>query len=168
MDLENSALRWLAWEKKCIAVLHERQPRYHMGTPDVLGLTRARYLIEVEVKRSVSDFKANSQKHCVLNREHFKAYWPRQFYFFVPETIVQKCEHLTPEWAGLAKLVDGVRFEVVKPAPVNHESKRLTTKECVKFFHLLSNQVVSQSNVLLGYHRQFQWGHDPYFWTYEI
>jgi hypothetical protein len=168
MILEHTALKWLAFEKNCLAVMHERTPRYCTGIPDVLGLTRGRHLIEIEIKRSVSDFKRNEKKISSRNRDIYLSYHPRQFYFFVPEEIHDKVVPLCPEWAGLAKLSNGVTFEVTKLAPVNEKSKRLTTKECVKFFHSLSNQVVSFSCWIDRIENSHRWGHNPFYWNYEI
>jgi hypothetical protein len=51
--------------------------------PDVLAVNRARKLIEIEVKRTVADFRANGNKAGLHHR------WglPEQFYFLVPSTI---------------------------------------------------------------------------------
>lgn len=165
--LEKAALRWLAWEKKCMAVLFERNPRYTGGVPDALGITQARYMIEVEVKRSVSDFKANAEKRHVQNRPHFLERWPKQFYFLVPDEIAVRASLLVPEWAGLAKLVDTYKFVVVKQAPVNTASKRLTTRECVKLFHLLSNQLTSCGSTHDGA-TDFRRGHEDWYQFGEI
>lgn len=167
--MEHIALRWLAWERKCLAVMHERSPRNMMGSPDVLGITRSRYLIEIEIKRSVSDFRANRTKHHIANREMWIQKQPKQFYFFVPEAISDRCLAGCPEWAGLAKLLpDGYRLHVVKEAPINSSSKRLTLKECIKMFHLMSNQIVSFSGQIDGFKNSFERGHDPYYWSYQI
>lgn len=168
MSLETVALRWLAWEKKCLAVVHGRTPRYQIGVPDVLGLTRSRYLIEVEIKRSVSDFKKNASKYHISWRDAWIHQSPRQVYFFVPDDIAAKVEPITPEWAGLAKLKSDFNFDIIKQSPVNAQSKRLTVKECVKMFHLLSNQLVSQTKWLETYRNRFQQTNDPYYWCYEI
>lgn len=73
---------------------------------------------------------------------------PRQFYFLVPEKIVLKVAPITPEWAGLAFLRDERFFDVLKTAPLNQKSQRLTVRECVKIFHLISNQLVAQANAI--------------------
>ncbi len=166
MSLEHSAFYWLHWVKKCHAVLHERTPRYQTGSPDVLGMTRSRYLIEIEIKRSVSDFKKNETKYHVANRQFWLKNWPRQVYFFVPEEILEKVQPLTPEWAGLA--VDRSGFTVIKEAPINAESKKVTVKECAKMFHLMSNQLYSQSQTIAGFIGRWQWHNEPWIWSPEI
>jgi hypothetical protein len=177
--MENIALRWLAYEKKCLAVLHERTPRYCSGQPDVLGVTKGRYLIEVEIKRSLSDFRANAKKYHVRNRDCFIQNQPRQFYFFVPESIVEKCKAELPPWAGLAKLQHEVAFNVVVQAPVNNQSRRLSVKECVKLFRNMTNQIVSFSNEIEGHKGRFiegPWDDYPFserfegepIWSYSI
>ena len=168
MSLETVAMHWLAYEKKCHCVINERSPRYGIGSPDVLGITKDRFLIEIEIKRSVSDFKINAQKHHIINREHWIKTAPRQFYFFVPEDLLQKVETITPEWAGLACLKDGYNFAISKQAPVNRESQRLSLKECVKLFRCASNQLVSQSKIIERLKDEWKLGHQPWEWYFEI
>lgn len=57
MSLELAAARWLRFEKRCMAVLFERTPRaWSCGLPDALGITCSRHMIEIEIKRTLSDF----------------------------------------------------------------------------------------------------------------
>lgn len=158
MRLEYIALRWLLYEKKCHAALYERSPCSCLWSrPDVLGVTKARFLIEVEVKRSLSDFKANSKKHHVRNREDYLHRWPKQFYYFVPEALALKVQPLVPDWAGLAKS-NGVTFEVVKVAPDNNLSRRLNVKECAQLFRCQSNQLAAAESNLERMRQSFRDG----------
>jgi hypothetical protein len=175
--MENIALRWLAYEKKCVAVLHERSPRPCAGQPDVLGVTRGRHLIEIEIKRSVADFRANAQKWHVRNRELYIKVQPRQFYFFVTDTIFEKCKALLPPWAGLAALRDGVSFQVEVTAPVNQQAQRLSVKSCAKLVRCMTNQIISFSNALENQKQRFRegpWDNYPFkcsygpIWSYVI
>jgi hypothetical protein len=156
--MENIALRWLAYEKKCVAVLHERTPRQCAGQPDVLGVTQARHLIEIEIKRSVSDFRANAKKWHIANREHYIKNQPRQFYYFVPDGIFEKCKLILPEWAGLARLRDGYQFHVEVQAPINNQSRRLSVKESIKLVRNMPNQIVSFSDAIENWKTRFQEG----------
>lgn len=87
-NLELLAMRWLRWEKRCIIVLTERSPRAQScGEPDVLGITKDRYMYEIEVKRTISDFRADSDKP---SRKFRDDGWrapklPKQFYYLVRE-----------------------------------------------------------------------------------
>lgn len=141
MSLESSAIFWLRFRKNCFLVLTERSPMRHGGIPDVLGITKARYCIEVECKRTMSDFRANANKHCVRNRDVWIDRWPKQFFFCVPESMLTRALEELPEYAGLLSLRDGWRLNVEKEAPVNYKSKRLDLKQCLHAVQLLTNQL---------------------------
>ncbi len=126
MNLELMAMRWLRWQKRCPIVLRERSPIYAIGDPDVLGVTAARYLIEIEIKRSVADFKADARKAHVANRSFQLKRMPKQKYYFVTREIVERCKLELPEWAGLMTVFNEVSCRVLVEAPVNKESQRLT------------------------------------------
>jgi len=122
MNLEMSAMRWLWLEKNCHIVLEERSPKHMMGEPDVIGVTAGRYLIEIEVKRSASDFYADAKKHHRANREFYLKHQPRQFYYLMPKELAQKLQDKIPDWAGLMQSPFDPLIEVLKVAPVNLES----------------------------------------------
>lgn len=151
MSLELAAARWLKWEKRCRLVLTERTPRYCHGQPDVLGITESRYLLEIEVKRSMSDFRANQKKNHMQNRfclesqisTPYMRSAPKQFWFMVPEKLVEKVQAELPDFAGLMTVRNGVSAEVVTPSPTNELSERLTIKECAKLMNCAGNQIVA-------------------------
>ncbi len=123
-----------------------------MGKPDVLGVTQSRYLIEIETKRSASDFLADFKKYSKKNREVYLNKAPRQFYYLMPAALAEKLKDKIPEWAGLMKpSPNGYTVEVVKIAPVNDRSEKLTIKECVKLARCMTNHMMSyaQSNATL-------------------
>lgn len=138
-----------------------------------------RYLIEIEIKRSVSDFKADFKKIHRVNRDLWIESQPRQFYYFVPESIFEKCKPLVPQWAGLARVENEVQFRVEIEAPVNSKSKRLNPKECVRLVRCMTNQIVSFSTQVNGWRSRFiegQWDNLPFesrwpeepIWKYDI
>jgi hypothetical protein len=137
MRLETRAIHWLLYTRDCRFAVCERTPR-HTGIPDALGVTDARLLVEIEIKRSVSDFRANAHKWHVANRALHIHRWPYQFYFLVPSELVTKVEAMLPEYAGLMTN-DEHPLRVVKIAPKNRESKRLSVKECVKLARCMAN-----------------------------
>lgn len=120
------------------------------GQPDVFGVTRARYALEIEVKRSVSDFRANAKKYHIVNRcstdaetaARFAARAPKQFWFMVPPKLVPKLEGEVPDYAGLLTL-NGSQVTVIKKCPVNHASERLSLKECAKLMNCAGNMIIS-------------------------
>lgn len=143
MSLELSAMRWLWLEKKCELVVEERSPRYGIGQPDVLGITKGRHLIEIEIKRSASDFCADFKKPHRLNREMLPDRHPRQFYYLMPKKMAEKLKDKIPAWAGLMQSDWYPVVEVIKQAPVNESSQRLTVKECSKLLRVVTNYAMS-------------------------
>lgn len=144
MRLESRAFAFLRFEKKCPLVLWERTPR-PCGIPDVLGITKDRYLVEIEIKRSIGDFRVNEDKWHVKTRESNLRRWPRLYWFAVPRSLVDKVSQELPPYAGLltADDSDPGTLEVVKAATVNKDSRRLSLKEAVRAVQCQSNQLWS-------------------------
>lgn len=158
MNLELSAVRWLQFYKRCPIVIQERTPMFNVGRPDVLGVTKARFLIEIEVKRSLSDFRANRNKGHVANRHLNLHRWPKQFYFLVPQELSERVLPEIPEWAGLA-IDKGCGFEVLKTSPTNKDAKKLSVRGCVELAHLMGNEIVSLREQLQSFrHNDEPWG----------
>jgi hypothetical protein len=165
MNLELMAMVWLRTEKRCEIVLRERSPRsYQCGQPDVLGITPSRYMVEIEVKRSVSDFRADAKKASRRNREFYAEYQPRQFFYFMPEEIAIKVADKIPEWAGLMYPKSGAPV-VMKNAPVNTAGKRLTFKEWRRLVSMLTNHLLSSEHSRECERNYFRHGHQPWIPT---
>ena len=152
-------MRWLWLEKKCHYLIEQRAPRFWLGSPDILGVTAQRFLIEVEVKRSVVDFKRDADKRHRRNRERFLEDQAKLFYYMMPAEIADKVFHDIPEWAGvLIPDANQHQAQVMKPSPVNNKSRRLSLKECAKMCRYMTNWGMSSrqyaqnrvDNFLLG------------------
>lgn len=101
--LETAGCAWLRYERQCKLVCTERSVFQDPYRPDILGVTVGRRLIEIEVKRSVSDFNANAKK------THNDLKYLSQFYFLVPPRMVPKVRDaiiLMPD-CGLLTLGNG-------------------------------------------------------------
>ena len=164
MSLEMTAVWWLRHEKKCVIVLNERSPReWACGRPDTLGITKNRYATEIEIKRTLSDFRADSGKARTKRREFYAEKFPKQFYYLVPEPLAEKCLAELPDWAGLMTSRNGhYRPEMLKVSPVNTSSKRYSVRECCVLSHLMANQIVSQAVEISGLINSFKSGHEPW------
>lgn len=173
MSLEFSGVQWLKFEKRCPLVIHERSPRpFNMGNPDVLGITDHRYLLEIEIKRSVSDFRANARKSHIQRRtdpdENVRNKClenaAKQFWFLVPHTIAEKVRPEVPEWAGL--LVHDPnrsgwrKIQCLKQAPTNNLSKKLSLLNCARLLCNVGNQIYS---LMEGRQNMIQSG-----WNYDM
>lgn len=172
MNLELFAIRWLRWEKRCQLVLRERSPRaYSCGQPDVLGVMASRHLIEIEIKRSVSDFRADGLKLSRSDRkpdnpnlERLLKKLPKQFYYLIPAELQARIEPEVPLWAGLmiGPTAHNYCLTVVKKAPNNASSQRLTIKECCHLVHMISNWAITEAERHHNAYRKFTEGHWEY------
>lgn len=142
MRLETRALHWLLYKGGCHYAVCERSPRPITGEPDVLGVKAGRRMVEIEIKRSVSDFRANAKKRHVVNRDIYIDRWPYQFYFLVPLALKNKVLPILPSWAGLMT-DESFYVQIEKVAPINKLSKRLTVKECLRLARNLANHSAS-------------------------
>lgn len=160
MTPEYSALRWLRYEKRCTLVVFERSPLYNGAKPDVFGVLPSRLTVEIEIKRTLSDFKANSEKRCVRNREFYLECWPSYFYFLIPKKLTEKVVPLLPEWSGLMWW-EYCTTTVVRKAPRNLQAKRLTIKQMIRMVELQSNMLVAQARAIAGFaQRDSRWEYE--------
>lgn len=135
--LLSSALAWLRYQHRCFLVATERHPLgdWNHGRPDALGADGKRFITEVEIKITVSDFRANAKKRHIKNRNWNSSGAPRQFYFMVPPLLVEKVRPELPEYAGLMTIEEhgfmpGVKeVRVIRSAPVNRSASPLTVRQ---------------------------------------
>lgn len=122
--MRHAALEWLRYKRQCRLVMFERSHTPHWR-PDVLGINQDRRSIEVEIKRTFSDFKNDKKKWC----HGIKAMYVNQFYFMVPEWLIDKVMENLPEGAGLLgiKIVSGISRlpypDVICPAKKRRDSR---------------------------------------------
>jgi hypothetical protein len=167
MSLELLAVEWLLYTKRCEVALCERSPRiWTCGQPDALGITQSRYTVEIEIKRSLSDFRADFQKRHRQNRELHLDKQPRQFYYLTPAELRQKIEPIIPDWAGY--MIGSHCIEVIKEAPVNRKSARLSVRECLRVPRLINNFNASLMRAVQNWQYRFTEGHWNYHQDYEI
>lgn len=138
-----AAVQWLRYQCQCPVVALERGISMG-GTPDVIGLTPKRFITEIEIKRTVSDFKRNAKKLAGFQRGRsifadtgWEPTRPRLFYFLVPREIADKVQPLLQPEQGLMVLGENSRYQgvpevrVVRVATPSARAKRLTTRQCV-------------------------------------
>jgi hypothetical protein len=161
-NLELMAMEWLRFGIGCPVALFERNPRNGLGNPDVLGISKAGYLYEIEIKRSVSDFRANALKHHLRDRYagakddwRLKLY-PKAFWFLVPHDM--DVLSITPEWAGLMRGPtddEPQTVYVVKKAPRHNASERLSVKEMLRLGRCMANQIFSDAKQIDRWKQKF-------------
>jgi len=169
MNLELAATCWLVNQKRCMLVTQELSPRSnYCGEPDAYGVTAARYAIEVEVKRSMSDFYADRRKRSRRNREFFPQWFPKFFYYLVPNEISKQATAALPEWAGLLSLGSYGVVDVLVESPKNKASKRLSIKECVRLAQQMAIHSTRVESKMDGAITAWKNGCEPYHWNYQI
>lgn len=154
MTLEFLAMEFLTSEKRCEIILFERSPRAgSCGDPDVLGVNPRRFIYEIEVKRSLSDFRANARKpfHALRNAGMDASRYPKLYWFLTPPELSDRAKTILPSWAGLLRgpaQGEYGNLKTVVEAPVNAASKRLSTSECVRLVRCMRNQLRSYAEII--------------------
>lgn len=173
-NLELAATLWLAGPKRCMIVLRETCPFVmYCGQPDAYGVTAARYGIEIEIKRSMSDFYADQNKHSRRNREFDNWLWamPKYFFYLVPQALAEKAKAALPSWAGLLSFgTYGMygNLDVMVDAPANRESRKLTLKDCAKLARQMSVYAARCDQRLDAWQRRWGESWESYHWDYAI
>jgi hypothetical protein len=103
---------------------------------DLVVITKAGCLKEIEIKRSFSDFKADFKKGHNHNDRQNRI---TEFYYAIPIELLEKCLPLVPEDAGIITCHDGTsqpyaRFN--RRAKRIRNSKTLTADELIKITRL--------------------------------
>ncbi len=97
---------YFRYARQCPVVAVEYWAREDGGVqPDVLVLDKANRPIEIEVKVSVSDFRADAKKHIWRLRDSGHR-WPWQFWYAVPVEIEDKVKPLLRDGCGLLRVSD--------------------------------------------------------------
>lgn len=107
MNISNSyimkaiAASWLRYDRKCPLVTFERGLDYN-SNPDVMAVNPSRFLVEIEIKISMSDFRADAKKSKWQWRERYGSRGrPKFFYYFVPMELVEKVKQELKPGHGL-------------------------------------------------------------------
>lgn len=133
--LRAAVIGWLRYDRHCNLVCYERSPLGdYYYRPDIIGVDKNRRVIEVELKRSMADFRANAKKIGLTTYADYHR--PYQFYFAVTRDIAEAVLRELPDGAGLLTLSkNGTRFgpsvNCLRGAKINRESPRLTVKQMV-------------------------------------
>ena len=114
-------------------------PNVSWGLPgmhecDVFIIKKSGYAVEVEIKRTKSDLLADFQKKHNHDDERI-----REFYYALPEKLLETCEELIPEHAGIISCYtsqwsnrNDVYATIKRKAEVRKGSRKLTLEEQFK------------------------------------
>jgi len=150
--LKAVAVEWLRYAQQCKLVCVERSPmRDDPCVPDVVGVTKNRKFIEIEIKVTWADFKANREKSSLFRRR-FYGVRPWKYYYFVPEAMQERVLAELQEGEGLLTLAtkssaySGLpEIAVVKAARPDKNSRILMLRDIVR---MVAHQSGSLSSAL--------------------
>lgn len=151
-----AALEWLRYERGCPIVTWERGPWDRLGhRPDVMGVSKKRELVELEIKRTYQDFKNDAEKRIWQNRDLFKVGWPHYFSYFTPPELVEKVTPLLRDGFGLVTYDSSKRtysglpaLVSVKRATRQKDARTLTTNQLVRMVAHQSGTLVSAAHAM--------------------
>lgn len=148
------AYEWLRYENGCYMVSFERSPFSSRNCPDVLGLNKARHLVEIEIKVDKADFdKDMKKKHRLKLMDELTKFMPRAtnlLYYLVPPGLVNHVMEHAPEFAGVLtpNSIDinphsgFPRLTVLRKAVRLHD-QRLSIKNCIVMARDMSGTMAS-------------------------
>lgn len=154
-ELEEAAVRWLLLDRKCVAAYTERHPTGYWK-PDAIGVLSSRRIIEIEIKRTVSDFRQDRLKINVMQWRAGADWRPYQFYYMLPIEIISVLPEV-PEFAGVIQVRGRYQIEVIKRAPVNNKANKIKLKSVAKAIRQQSLQVMSLMGDACNMRSQAQW-----------
>ena len=141
-----SGVEWLRYQRGCYLVAQERGPWSRYGhKPDLLGVDKTRKCIEIEIKRSLADFKQDADKRVWSSRDLWKVAWPSQFYYFVEPLMVDRVRPLLRDGFGLLTFAQtgkptfggNIEIEIVVAARKQKDAKQLSVLQlCEMARHL--------------------------------
>jgi hypothetical protein len=150
------ALNWLRYEQGCHIVTFERTPIDTESRPDVLGMTRNRQLIEVEIKVDAADLRRDSSKdHRRAVAQDIQRRNPssaNHLYYIVPEEMVGIALDELPTHCGVISPNHGIRhghtgfptIAVHRKAVMLHE-RRLSVKDALVMAKQMSGSMCSMA-----------------------
>lgn len=149
---------WLRYTRGCYLITHERSPwqarEARHQRPDILGLDKHRYTIEVEIKISKADFLHDAEKghRKNLGQNILTRYVssPNQLYYLVPRKLVEIVMKQAPVYAGVLTIsetkydpVSGLpEVELVRKATRLHIN-RLSTRDTVVMARDMAGSIAS-------------------------
>ena len=122
---------------------------------DLLIIRKSGYGIEVEIKVSKSDLKADTKKgHNHIDRLDRLS----ELYFAIPD-YMKDCIEYIPERAGILVLIKndwGLNISILRKAQVNKNRRKFTDEEMLKIAHLGTMRIWNLKRTINSYHRKLR------------
>jgi len=156
---------YFRYKRQCELVAFERMigSLQWVTRPDVLVVNKQRYLTEVEIKLTMSDYRADQKKRVwERRRSHPERDLNRQFYYAAPADLAEKIKPELREGCGLLAIRD-VNFDAVSVAaraPVRAAAKRLPLRLIAEMVKAQTGtlcsllEIIRNQQVLLEEHRK--------------
>lgn len=150
------AFNWLRYEQGCHLITFERTPLETEARPDVLGMTRNRQLIEIEIKVDLADLRRDSSKEhrrqAAYDIQRRNPSTPNYVYYMVPEEMVGVALEELPAHYGVISPNHAIKHgHTGMPTIALHRfavqlhARRLTMREVVSMAKCMSGAMCSLS-----------------------
>jgi hypothetical protein len=128
------------YKRQAAMVAFERGIDVAIHIPDVQVVTKDRRMVEIEVKITMADFRADAKKRIWMFRDRGIGLMPYQFYYAMPYDLAESVKaDVRPDCGLLGVLPIKHRWErhsdrviCLRRAPRNKEAGRLSLKKCVQ------------------------------------
>lgn len=97
---------------------------------DLMVVRKSGYAVEIEIKVSVQDLKADLKK-----RHQHKSNKIRELYFAMPSSMITAIEYV-PEHAGIILVEENSKVKFHRDPKINTTARKLTEAEIAKVAHL--------------------------------
>ena len=122
---------------------------------DLLVIRKSGYGIEVEIKVSKSDLKADAKKGHNHNDRLDRL---SELYFAIPD-YMKDCIEFIPERAGiliLSKYYDGLSLSILRKPIVNKNRRKFNDDEMLKIAHLGTMRIWNLKRIINSYHKKLR------------
>jgi len=122
---------------------------------DLLIVRKSGYGIEVEIKVSKSDLKADAKKG---HNHHDRLDRLSELYFAIPD-YMKDCVEYIPERAGIilvSKFDTYYGLSILRSPQINKNRRKFTDKEMLKIAHLGTMRIWNLKRTLNSYHRKIK------------
>jgi len=131
-------------------------PNLSWGLPnmhecDVFVVKKSGYAVEVEIKRTKADLLADFKK-----KHDHSDIRIREFYYALPEKLLETCTELIPEHAGIIKCYKSpwktrnqIYASIIRSSKIRKDARKLTQEEQFKVAKLGTMRIWSLKNKLI-------------------
>lgn len=137
--------RWAPYDYTRQFVAVPNTTGFSFWEADLLVVSHAGYMTEVEVKVSMSDWKVDKKKAYKFSRLHASGGRTKYFFYAAPKELAARWQEVgIPDWAGVLAVSEredshghkSMHTEVLRPAKARPGHRKLTIEEMAKLARL--------------------------------